>query len=175
MNKHCYYYGNIFKVKFRKHNCYKCGHPLTVIRHHKVVEQNSEEAKYYDFDAGGDGGLMVGPCEFIHKVFYCSKCDENIEFLTQTNQEDIDIIIKKTQNKLLNKGRKVKITKFFENNDGDILREANQIDLIANLCLVIEEEGKESMTIKTPLRRRKIWERPYYFSLTKEQLLKHFK
>lgn len=38
---------------------------------------------------------MVGPCEFIHKVFYCSKCSQNIEFITQINQEDIEIIIQK--------------------------------------------------------------------------------
>ena len=94
MNKHWYNYGNTFKVKFRNHYCYKCGEKLTIVKHRKVVDQKSDEAKYYDFDAGGDGAIMVGPCEFIHKVFFCPKCSQNIEFITQINQEDIEIIIK---------------------------------------------------------------------------------
>ena len=47
MNKCWYYYGNFFKVKFRKHNCYNCGEKLMIVKHRKVVDQKSEEAKYY--------------------------------------------------------------------------------------------------------------------------------
>ena len=94
-NKCWYIDGNVFKVKFRDHYCYKCGEKLMIVKHRKVVNQKSEEAKYYNFDAGGDT-TMVGPCEFIHKLFFCPKCSQNIEFITQINQEDIDIIIQKT-------------------------------------------------------------------------------
>lgn len=93
MNKQYYSFGNPFKVKFREHYCYRCGSKLSIVKHHKVVSQKSDEAKYYDFSIGVDGGVMVGSCEFIHKVFYCPKCSQNIEFVTQINQEDIDILI----------------------------------------------------------------------------------
>ena len=86
MNKQYYSFGNPFKVKFREHFCYKCGTKLFIIKHSKVVNRKSEDAKYYDFSIGVDGGVMVGTCEFIHKVFYCSKCSEEIEFVTQINQ-----------------------------------------------------------------------------------------
>lgn len=40
----------------------KVAEKLMIVKHRKVVDQKSEEAKYYDFDAGGDGAIMVGPC-----------------------------------------------------------------------------------------------------------------
>ena len=100
MNKQYYSFGNPFKVKFREHFCYKCGTKLFIIKHSKVVNRKSEDAKYYDFSIGVDGGVMVGTCEFIHKVFYCSKCSEEIEFVTQINQEDIDILIRSVYKEL---------------------------------------------------------------------------
>jgi len=58
MNKYWYYYGNAFKVRFRNHNCYKCGGKLIIIKHRKVVDQKSDESKYYDFNVGDDGAIM---------------------------------------------------------------------------------------------------------------------
>ena len=174
MNKRWYYYGNFFKVKFRKHNCYNCGEKLMIVKHRKVVDQKSEEAKYYDFDAGGDGGIMVGPCEFIHKVFYCSKCSEDIEFVTQINQEDIDILIGKVTKIFNNKDRKITIKKFFES-ENDMLKENFKIEMVKNLCLLIEENGKESLIYKIPIIRKKNWERPYYFKVTKKDLIAFIK
>ena len=113
MNKYWYNYGSTFKVKFRKHYCYKCGEELIVVQHRKVVDQKSEEAKYYDFNAGGDV-VMVGPCEFIHKVFFCPKCSENIEFITQINQEDIEIISQKVISYFKKRNRKIFISKSYE-------------------------------------------------------------
>lgn len=49
MNKQYYSFGNPFKVKFREHFCYKCGTKLFIIKHSKVVNRKSEDAKYYDF------------------------------------------------------------------------------------------------------------------------------
>lgn len=59
MNKQYYSFGNPFKVKFREHFCYKCGTKLFIIKHSKVVNRKSEDAKYYDFSIGVDGGVMV--------------------------------------------------------------------------------------------------------------------
>lgn len=95
MNKRYYSFGNPFKVKFRNHYCFKCNNKLSIIKHYKIVHQKSEEAKYYDFSIGADGGNMVGPCEFVHNVFYCQTCSKQIEFVTQLSFEDIDIFIKK--------------------------------------------------------------------------------
>ena len=171
MNKKYYSFGNPFKVKFREHYCYRCGSKLYIVKNHKVVNQKSDEAKYYDFSVGVDGGIMVGPCEFIHKVFYCPKCLRNIEFVTQLNQEDIDILIESVQKHFANKGRKITIKKCFES----ILDEMEQVcklEFVKNLCLVIEEEGKESLVYKIPRQRKECWERPYYFKVNKKDLIR---
>lgn len=175
MNKQYYIFGNPFKVKFREHNCYKCGTKLSIVKHHKVVSQKSEEAKYYDFSIGADGGVMVGSCEFIHKVFYCPKCSKNIEFVTQINQEDIDILIEKVKGYFRSKGRKVLIKKSFENQENVIEDSITEIELIQNLCLIIEEDEKETLIYKIPMSRKKNWERPYYFKVTKKQLIDFIK
>ena len=174
MNKQYYSFGNPFKVKFREHFCYKCGTKLFIIKHSKVVNRKSEDAKYYDFSIGVDGGVMVGSCEFIHKVFYCSKCSEEIEFVTQINQEDIDILIGKVQKIFNNKDRKITIKKFFES-ENDMLKENFKIEMVKNLCLLIEENGKESLIYKIPIMRKKNWERPYYFKVTKKDLIAFIK
>ena len=59
MNKQYYSFGNPFKVKFREHYCYRCGSKLSIVKHHKVVSQKSDEAKYYDFSVGVDGGVIA--------------------------------------------------------------------------------------------------------------------
>ena len=169
MNKKYYSFGNPFKIKFREHFCYKCGTKLTIIQHSKVVSSKSEESKYYDFSAGVDGGYIIGSCEFIHKVFYCPKCSKNIEFVTQINQEDIDILIRSIQEYFNNKGRKINIKKCFENDESD--KDCN-IESVKNLCLLIEENDKDTLTYKIPIRRKKSWERPYYFKVNKKDLIR---
>ena len=87
MNKQWYSFGSPFKEKFRKHYCYKCGFPLVVIKHEKMVWQNTEEAKFYSFNA--PSGHMVGPCEFIHDIFYCQRCPIVNRHRVQTRQSPI--------------------------------------------------------------------------------------
>ena len=171
MNKQYYSFGNPFKVKFRKHYCYKCGSKLSIVKHRKVVSQKSDEAKYYDFSIGVDGGVLAGSCEFIHNVFYCTKCSQNIEFVTQINQEDIDILIKSVQKYFYNRGRNISIKKFFENINNEITEECT-IESISNLCLFIEENGGDTLVYKTPICRKKNWERPYYFKVNKRNLIR---
>lgn len=171
MNKHYYNLGNPFKLKFRKHYCYKCGSKLNIVKHHKVVCQNSDESKYYDFSIDVDGGIMVGSCEFIHKVFYCHKCSQNIEFVTQINQEDIDILIKSIQKYFHNKGRNIKIKKYFENINNEVVAVCVD-ESISNLCLLVEENGKNFLPYKIPITRKKNWERPYYFKINKKAIIR---
>ena len=175
MNKCWYNYGNVIKVKFRNHYCYKCGEKLTVVKHKKVVDQKSEEAKYYDFDAGGDATIMIGPCEFIHKVFYCHKCSLSIEFITQINQEDIELIIKKTIKYFNKKHRKICISKSYENKLGESLEKKLNLRDDIILCLRITESDKETKVYKTPIIKKGLWERPYYFNISKKKLINFIK
>ncbi len=173
MNKHWYSFGNPFKVKFRKHYCYKCGSELVVKKHHKIVHQKTEEAKYYDFDAGGDEGVMVGPCEFIHKIFFCPKCCNNIEFITQLSLEDVDIILKQTENYFRKKDRFINISKRFQAEDGKIINEIYNFSDSISLSLIIKENSKEDIIYNVPIKRKNSWERPYYFDILKNKLIDH--
>ncbi len=175
MNKHWYNYGNIFKVKFRHHTCYKCDSTLTITKHRKVVGQKSEEAKYYSFDAGLDGGIMVGPCEFIHNVFYCSKCNENIEFVTQINQEDIDRIIKSVSKYFKKRGRDIIISKGYKNGSNELIVGNIKFNQDIYLCLCISEKYSEKKEYKIPIIRKGFYERPYYFNLNKKDLIDFIK
>mgnify|MGYP004685461513 FL=1 len=171
MNKYWYNYGNTFKVKFREHFCYKCGEKLMIVKHRKVVDQKTEEAKYYDFDAGGDGAIMIGSCEFMHKVFFCPKCSQNIEFITQINQEDIEIIIKKVISYFKKRNREIFISKSYETKLGRFIENNFNFNDDVILCLHISEKNKESKIYKIPILRRKFWERPYYFDISKKKLI----
>ena len=172
-NKCWYNYGNIFKVKLRNHYCYKCGEKLMVVKHQKVVDQKSEEAKYYSFDACGE--LMVGPCEFIHKVFFCPKCSQNIEFITQINQEDIEIIIKKVISYFKKRNREISISKSYETKLGKLIENDLSLNDDIILCLHISENNKESKKYEIPITRRGFWERPYYFNISKKKLINFIK
>lgn len=144
-----------------------------VVKHQKVVDQKSEEAKYYSFDACGE--LMVGPCEFIHKVFFCPKCSQNIEFITQINQEDIEIIIKKVISYFKKRNREISISKSYETKLGKLIENDLSLNDDIILCLHISENNKESKTYEIPITRRGFWERPYYFNLSKKKLINFIK
>lgn len=107
INVKTYSAGNQFKINFRKHYCYKCGSKLSIIKLQKVVNQKLKKAKYYDFSF--DDGTMIGPCKFVHKAFNCRNCSQIIDCVTQLNQEDIDIIIKKVQDNFDDIGAKITI------------------------------------------------------------------
>ena len=175
MNKHWYSFGNPFKVKLRKHYCCNCGLELIIKNHHKIVSQNTEDAKYYDFNTGGDGGIMVGPCEFIHKIFFCKKCCNSIEFVTQLSFEDIDIILKQVENHFKRKGRLISISKKFQAANGEILNDIYNLSDNISLCLIIKENLKEDIIYNLPIKKKNTWERPYYFKISKYKIIKHIR
>lgn len=170
MNKIYYSFGNPFKLKFRKHYCSNCGSKLSMIKHCKIVSQKSSEAKYNDFHFSSSG-YPIGPCEFIHKVFYCPRCLRIIEFVTQLNQEDNDIIIKKVIKHFNKKGRNINIKKCYENVNNEIVDNCSAKS-IKNLCLYIEENNKKTLVYKIPITIIKCWERPYRFKIKKKNLIK---
>lgn len=172
MNKHYYSFGNSFKVKFRKHYCYNCGTNLSIIKHNKIVSPKSEVAKYYDFSNGVDGGVMVGSCEFIHKVFYCSTCLKQIEFVTQLSFEDLNSFIRKLKRKFLRKGVHLTFKKLFETKENKYIDKVSQWEDIQNFCLFIYMNNKELFVSKFPLLRKNSWERPYYFKINAREIVK---
>lgn len=175
MNKRWYSFGNPFKVKFRTHRCYKCGAKLSVVKHRKVVAPQSEEAKYYDFNIGATGGIMVGSCEFIHKVFHCPECSENIEFVTQISLEDVDIAVEKIKKYFGKRGRDLSISKSFRMKDKTTLDSCQNIEDVESLILSVTEKGKDDFIYKVPLCRKIVWERPYYFDISAGEIIKILK
>lgn len=171
INKYYYCFGNPIKIKFRQHFCYCCGKKLLVIKHKKIVKQGAADAHYYDFDIGVDGGRMVGDCEFIHKVFRCPSCNLNIEFLTQTSIEDVDILIDKLEKKFKHKDVYLSIKKSYEVKNKGISKDITDICEIDNLCLTIFLNNIEVAVFKSPILQKKVWERPYYFKINKHDLI----
>ena len=165
MNKHYYSFGNPFKIKFRT--------DLSIITHKKIVSPKSEEAKYYDFSNGVDGGVMVGSCEFIHKVFYCSTCLEEIEFVSQLSFEDLNNFIKKLKRKFLKKGITLAFKNTFETKENKYVDKVTKLEDIENFCLFIYVNDKEIFVSKFPLLRKKSWERPYYFKINAKEVVEY--
>ena len=170
MNKKYYSFGNPFKVKFRDHFCYRCGNRLTIIKDSKKIDKSDENAKYYDFSINVDGGTMIGSCEFIHNLFFCSECSKKIEFVTQISLEDIDKIINKVENYYSKKRIKINITKRFMNSEGLIIDDCYS-QKISYLSLAIEEADNLIETYELPIKRKNCWERPYYYKLRRNDLI----
>ena len=158
--------GDSLKVTFRKHYCYTCKSKLSVVQHQKVVNPKSEEAKYYNFQA------TVGPCEFIHKVFFCSQCKKNIEFVTQISLEDIDIINRKVEAYFAKHRKRIIIRKIFQTHDGTIVDSVINMEDIEKMSLMIIQDNREIAKFDYPRLRMEMWERPYYFKVSKRKLIK---
>ncbi len=171
MNKKYYNFGNPFKVKFREHYCYMCKSCLCIIKHSKIISKKSAEAKYYDFSAGDVE--MMGDCEFIHKVFYCSNCECEIEFVTQISFEDVDIILNKIKNKLEANGKNYYIIKSYTNDKDEEIGNPNNVNHLKNMIINIYSENKKIGQYNIPILEKGSWERPYYFRLKKRELLKY--
>ena len=97
---------------------------------------------------------MVGPCEFIHKVFFCPKCSKNIVFITQINQEYIEIIIKKVKNFFKRRNREIFISRSYETKIGEFIENNISLNDDIILCLQISEKNKDSKTYKIPISRK---------------------
>ena len=165
---------NILKVKYRgEHFCYRCNSILSITKHEKIVSQKSEEAKYYDFSYYSKfrRGHMFGPCKFIHDVFYCPKCFKYIEFITQLNFEDLNILMHKIKKYFSKKGRNILIKKCYETKEGKLIDRIDQLENIQNGCLVFFEDNRMILDYRFPLLREKFYERPYYFEFSKKQIM----
>lgn len=140
---------------------------LSIAKHEKIVSRKSDEAKYYNFHSMGSSG----PHKFLHNVFYCPKCLEYIEFITQLNYEDINILIYKIKKYSSKKGRNIQVKKSFETKEGKLIDKVDQLENIQNGCLIFWEDNKMILDYRFPLLREKNWERPYYFRFSKKQIM----
>ena len=66
------------------------------------------------------------------------------------------------------------VKKKFENFENEIEEMCN-IESVRNLCLLIEENDKDTLVYKTPRIRKKHWERPYFFKIQKKDLIRFIK
>jgi hypothetical protein len=161
-NKVWYHFGNIFKVRFRKHFCGVCQNQLIRRKHEKVVNYKSTEAKYYDFSLLDTN--IIGDCTFIHKVFYCSMCNEEIEFITQLSIEDNEKWIKRIKDKLLSFLPLDSIHFVWVDLNDGIVEPTNDLEKIKKIvCLISLNNQKKIEIICSLVDRKKYWERPYYF------------
>lgn len=171
MNKSGYFYGNPFKVFFRQHRCFRCGNILRIRPHRKIVNQTSEEARYYDFSLPVEG-RMIGPCEFVHNVFHCEQCEKDIEFYTQTSIEDIDSVVSQLNRQLLKEKQGIFIRKIFETSSLTILDGIEDIQELHMLSLVIDKGESVENLLTLPKLNKRLWERPAYFKIHITELKK---
>lgn len=165
-NKVWYHFGNIFKVRFRKHFCHVCQKQLIQIKHEKIVNSKSSEAGYYDFSLLDTN--ITGDCKFVHKVFYCSICNEEIELITQLSIEDNEKWMRKISNKLLDFLPLDKVLFTWIDVNDNVMEQTNNSDKVGKTVYLISLNNKEKIEIICSFVDRKIyWERPYYFKKNK--------
>lgn len=143
--------------------------------HKKLVDKKSLEANFYSFDRSKSAVPVGDIWTFMHKVFYCPHCKKTIEYVTQTNLEDIDIIMRKVKNAYskFSKIKPVKITtrKRFEKYDGSIVDKIDNIEEITRLHMIFEVINKPPITRTFPIYRENMWERPYRFDVKKKDVI----
>lgn len=160
-NRVWYHYGNIFKVRFRKHFCHICQNQLIQRKHEKVVNSKSSEAKYYDFSLLDTN--IIGNCTFIHKVFYCSTCNEEIEVITQLSIEDNEKWMKKIHDQLIDFLPLDRIHLVWIDTNNNIVEPTSNLYKIKKIVYLISLNNEERIEIIcSSVDRKKYWERPYY-------------
>lgn len=174
MQKSSYFIGNYFKFKLRQHCCHRCANSLRVITNSKWVSPTSEEAKYYDFNNGSDV-CWNEPCEFYHKVFFCSFCYTTFEVVTQISIEDIKIITEQIMSKFQKKGIDLSIQPSYILKAGTAVQHFDDMCNVDYLHLSIVKDKSEIAVYKVPVIQIQAYDRPYYFNLSKKDLKKFIK
>ena len=76
---------NPFFVYFKKHYCPCCGNRLVRQKVSKVIHNDSEEAKNYDFEVADI--TVKGNMKFTHIEFHCPSCQKNYS-IKETKEND---------------------------------------------------------------------------------------
>jgi hypothetical protein len=80
-------------------------------------------------------------------------------------------LIKKIQRHYDKKGQNIEINKYFEMRNGQLKNYIDKIENITNLCIFIKID-EAAVTYKVPISRKNVYERPYYFKLSKKEIIK---
>ncbi len=170
MNRKYYQFGNPFKVRFGEHRCFRCGQKLTPLMDRRIVDPHSEEAKYLDFSVGSDdGGEMIGACEFFHKVFFCPRCAERAEFVTQLSLEKLMRTLRRIEKRLHKRGQAVHLQLLFTDRKGGEMSYC-PLGEASGVHVDFAFGGKKSRCA-VPVMRKNCWERPYYVKVDRRALL----
>ena len=156
-----YQFGNPLKIAFRKHSCMYCGNSLDKRKHNRIVNSKSSEARYFDFTYG-ETNTISGDCNFIHKVFYCSKCGKEIEFVTQLSYEDNEKWIKKAYSELLKYFKAEQIGKVWIDNNGNPWSSALSMGEFQRFLFVITINGKKHNLPCSIMSQKNCWGRPIF-------------
>ena len=87
-----------------------------------------------------------------------SLCINSIGCSKTTTNDNTNSVIESTEN--------------IENINNEVTEECS-VELIKNLCFLIEENDKKPLLYKIPIARKEYWERPYYFKIKKKDLINY--
>lgn len=164
-----------FKADGILHRCSVCGDCLDIRNRRKIVDRYSEEGQYYEFttqyynhftrsshyEEHYHKGQKVTKCEFVHKAYYCKKCDYYVEFITQHSFDKID---KHFKNHCKNHGLQYK-KKFLDKN-GNELSFPKDIENISS-CEITLFNAQEVVGVHSlPVKRLQQNERAHYFDIS---------
>lgn len=163
MRKAYYFHGNPIRFYCKKHNCPICGRKLKIIMHHKIVNSKSDEVeKYYSLFNYGEGRVIGNfDCDVRHKIFYCAKCNLEIEKKTVFTYEDM---MKKINNIL--KFSKLNITvelKYLLDDGSLVLKIDNPLKIKKVIAYVNEDGNNSAFTIYESRFEKNYAEEKFYF------------
>ena len=157
-----------FRVKWLPHYCYKCGTPLSVKKSERIVRRDSEDAKYFKFSGSG---FAPGDYMFVHEVFFCPKCNKEIEIPTLLSIENMILSMEKAERHFRKQGFNLSLDGSFETKEGKTVKTISDISEIKNVFFEVFVDETLIGTYKSPILREDINERPYYFSVKKKDLI----
>lgn len=106
---------------------------------------------------------MVEPCEFIHKLFYCSDCGKYVECVTQTSIEDVCFLVKKLERTFKKKGYEIHIK-----NPLEVISKTDDISYLNSIFLPVIYNDKIIGDLEFPVKRGNEYDRSYYFEVKKK-------
>lgn len=76
---------NLLFVYFKKHYCPQCNSKLLRQKVSRIIDSNSDEAKYYDFEVADI--TVKGNMKFTHIEFLCPVCQKHYT-VNETKEND---------------------------------------------------------------------------------------
>lgn len=164
-----YSFYQVFRVKWASHYCYRCGTPLAIQEHERIVERTDERGR--DFALFGSVRNTLGATKFIHDIYHCPRCDLDIEIDTQLSIENLITSMEKAERYFQKKGYNLSIQGAFETNDGEFVENISDISQIKKVLLCVFLDETNIGVYQSPLHKSGIGEKAYFFSVKKYELI----